>query len=88
MFIMNHAYGIKKFILKEEAELPSVGYGDVLTYMSSKHGENYLPWSQMGKPLNVRSKEEIKFKILNSVEVKEAMAALGRERAKKYEGHL
>ena len=28
---MNHAYGIKKFILKEEAELPSVGYGDVLT---------------------------------------------------------
>lgn len=31
MFIMNHAYGIKKFILKEEAELPSVGYGDVLT---------------------------------------------------------
>lgn len=34
MFLMNHAYGIKKFILKEEAELPSVGYNDVLTYMS------------------------------------------------------
>ena len=31
MFILNHAYGIKKFILKEEAELPSAGYGDVLT---------------------------------------------------------
>jgi len=28
---MNHAYGIKKFILKEEAELPSVGYTDILT---------------------------------------------------------
>lgn len=31
MFIMNHAYGIKRFILKEEAELPSVGYNDVVT---------------------------------------------------------
>lgn len=31
MFIMNHAYGIKKFILKEEAELPSAGYNDVVT---------------------------------------------------------
>ena len=31
MFVMNHAYGIKRFILKEEAELPSVGYSDVVT---------------------------------------------------------
>lgn len=31
MYIMNHAYGIKKFILKEEAELPSVGYNDIVT---------------------------------------------------------
>lgn len=30
MFVMNHAYGIKKFILHEEAELPSVGYNDVV----------------------------------------------------------
>jgi hypothetical protein len=28
---MNFAYGIKRFILKEEAELPSVGYNDVIT---------------------------------------------------------
>ena len=28
---MNHAYGIKKFILKEEAELPSAGYNDAIT---------------------------------------------------------
>jgi hypothetical protein len=31
MFIMNHAYGIKKFVLNEEAELPSVGYSDIVT---------------------------------------------------------
>ena len=29
--MMNFAYGIKRFILKEEAELPSVGYNDVVT---------------------------------------------------------
>ena len=31
MYIMNHAYGIKRFILKEEAEMPSAGYNDVVT---------------------------------------------------------
>lgn len=31
MYIMNFAYGIKRFILKEEAELPSVGYNDVIS---------------------------------------------------------
>ena len=30
MYIMNHAYGIKKYILKEEAVLPSAGYNDVI----------------------------------------------------------
>ncbi len=35
MFVMNHAYGIKKFILKEEAELPSVGYNDVITVLTT-----------------------------------------------------
>jgi len=33
--------------------------------MSNKSGENYLPWYQIGKPLVVRSAEEIKFIILN-----------------------
>jgi hypothetical protein len=28
---MNHLYGIRRFILKEEAELPSVGYNDVVS---------------------------------------------------------
>jgi hypothetical protein len=28
---MNHAYGIKKYILKEEAEMPSMGYNDIVT---------------------------------------------------------
>jgi hypothetical protein len=35
-YIMNFAYGIKRFILKEEAELPSVGYNDVITVILFK----------------------------------------------------
>jgi len=35
-YVMNHAYGIKKFILKEEAELPSLGYNDVVTVSPSQ----------------------------------------------------
>jgi hypothetical protein len=31
MYMMNWAYGLKRFVLKEEAELPSVGYNDVIT---------------------------------------------------------
>jgi len=31
MFVMNHAYGLKKFVLNEEAELPSVDYSDIVT---------------------------------------------------------
>jgi hypothetical protein len=60
MYIMNHAYGIKKFILKEEAELPSVGYNDIVTFMSNRHGENYLPFLKRGKELKTKTPEEIK----------------------------
>ena len=31
MFTINNAYGIRRFVLKEEAELPSAGYNDVVT---------------------------------------------------------
>lgn len=84
MFIMNNAYGIKRFILKEEAELPSVGYNDVVTFMSAQHGENYIPWLSRGKPLKVRSSEEIKNLILGTHEVKEVIASLVREKTKQY----
>jgi hypothetical protein len=79
---MNYAYGIKRFILKEEAEMPSVGYNDIVTYMGSMHGENYLPWYSRGKELKVRSMEEMKSLILTSDEVKTAIANLARERTK------
>jgi len=70
MLVMNHAYGIKKFILKEEAELPSVGYNDVVTYMSRRHGENFLPFYTLGRPMKVKTPEEVKKHLLNAPEVR------------------
>lgn len=84
MFVMNHAYGIKKYILKEEAELPSAGYNDVVTYMGNLHGENYIPWLSRGKDLKVKTPEEMKNAILNCPEVKEVIADLVREKTKEY----
>lgn len=74
IFIMNHAYGIKRFILKEEAEIPSLGYNDIITYMAAQHGENYLPWYSRGQPLKVRTNDEMKQLILESEDVRKAIA--------------
>ena len=44
-------------------------------------GSNLFPWSSIGKPLVVRSPEEITAMILGSEGVKEVMSSLVRERA-------
>lgn len=49
--------------------------------MSNLHGENYIPWLSRGKPLKVKTPEEMKQAILNAPEVKEVIADLVRERA-------
>ena len=56
--------------------------------MAARHGENFIPWYSRGKALNVRSKKELIDIILQSDDVKEAIALVARERAKQYEGHL
>lgn len=90
---MNHAYGIKKYILKEEAELPSAGYNDVVTVsflslifklMGNLTGENFLPWLSRGKELKIRTPDEMKLSILSAPEVKEVIADLVRERTKEF----
>jgi hypothetical protein len=43
-----------------------------------------LPWLGRGKPLNVRTTDEIKALILSAPEVKEVIADLVRERTKQY----
>ena len=34
-YVMNHAYGVKHYILHEESALPSMGYNDALARMDS-----------------------------------------------------
>ena len=42
---MNHAYGVKHYVLHEEAVLPSVGYGDAIMRMNKFGINNMAPWS-------------------------------------------
>lgn len=56
--------------------------------MTNQHGENYIPWLSRGKPLKTRTAEEIKSLILGTNEVKEVVAAMVRERAKKLKDHF
>lgn len=43
--VQNHAYGIKRYILKEEAYMPSQGYIDAKTMLFNIYKENILnPW--------------------------------------------
>ena len=43
---MNHACGVKHFVLKEEAALPSIGYNDSLVRISSFTFADWAPWTQ------------------------------------------
>jgi hypothetical protein len=49
-YSMNFGFGIKNYILKEEAFLPSMGYNDVVIRMVKKQGRDLLPWSKQGRP--------------------------------------
>ena len=77
---MNLGYGIKYYVLKEEASMPSVGYSDVVQRMVQAGTRGLMPFTQMGLPLKVRSHDAIKKLILNRADVKEAIAALVKEK--------
>lgn len=82
-YARNYAYGIKHFILHEEAAVPSQGYGDAVIRMEKARG--WFNFSQPGKPLmNLRSADEMKKIILNTESVKEAMAQIVGEKLKFY----
>jgi hypothetical protein len=48
--------------------------------MSNNHGENFIPFYTRGKPVQVRTTEEMKRLILGSDEVREVLAQVVRER--------
>jgi len=49
-YSMNCAYGLKNYILHEEAALPSKGYNDVVKRMINRGVSDLLPWSVTGQP--------------------------------------
>jgi|688.fasta_scaffold116545_4 hypothetical protein len=82
-YARNYAYGIKHFILNEEAAVPSQGYGDAVMRMERSRG--WFNFSTPGKPLLcVRSGDEMKKIILNTESVKEAMAQIVGDKLKFY----
>lgn len=87
-YSMNFGYGIKNYILKEEAALPSAGYNDVVQRMVQMKGREFLPWSKQGKPLPVRDNDEMKKLLLSRHQVKEAMAQLVRDKLEYNRGTL
>jgi hypothetical protein len=55
--------------------------------MSNKHGENFIPFYTRGKPVQVRTSEELKRLILNADDVREVIAQVVRERTEQYKHH-
>ncbi len=87
-YSMNLAYGIKNYILKEEAAMPSMGYNDVVMRMVKKRGADLLPWSSQGQPAQVRSREEMTKLIMANNTVKAEIAALVKSKLEHYRGQL
>lgn len=85
---MNLGYGIKYYILKEEASMPSMGYNDVVQRMIALGGKELLPWSRQGLPLKVRSHDDIKKILFAREDVKEAIAALVKSKLHHYNSVL
>jgi hypothetical protein len=55
--------------------------------MSNRHGEGYVPFYTRGKSLQVRTVEELKRLILDTDDVKNAIATMVRERTEQYKHH-
>ena len=70
---MNHAYGVKRYVLHEESALPSAGFNGVPIKKFS-----LLDWAPWNKKINwhveTRKTDEMKKLILETDAVKEVMA--------------
>lgn len=85
---MNFGYGIKNYVLREEASLPSMGYNDVVQRMIAMKGREFLPWSKHGEMKGIRPTEDMKQLLLSRDEVKAAMAQMVKEKLEYNRGTL
>jgi hypothetical protein len=65
LFYMNTAYGIKKFVLKEEAELPSMGQNNAITFINSSN-QTVFEFLNSSANMKIRSVDEVTTIILSS----------------------
>ena len=76
-FAQNHAYGVKHYVLKEEAVLPSLGFGDSLVPIKSFGFADWAPWSKkVSWNMNVRLTADMERLVLETDSVKEAIAEI------------
>lgn len=86
---MNHAYGVKRYVLNEEAALPSAGYNDSLVPIKKFTLLDWAPWSKkFNWNMEVRPTAEIKKLVLETPAVSEAMATIVATKLDYYKNSL
>lgn len=86
---MNHAYGVKHYVLKEEAVIPSLGYGDALVHLKQFGVRDWAPWTEkVNWYMNTRSHEDMKRMVLETNSVKEAIGEIVASKLAYYKNTL
>ena len=86
---MNHAYGVKHYVLKEEAVLPSIGYNDSLVRIKAFSFVDWAPWSPKHNwTLDKRDLKEMQRMILETDSVKEAIGNIVADKLAYYKNTL
>jgi len=74
---MNHAYGVKHYLLKEEAVIPSEGFGDALVHVGSFGIRDWVPWTdKVNWNMATRPQSDMQRMVLETDSVKEAIAEI------------
>ena len=86
---MNHAYGVKHYVLKEEAAIPSIGYNDSLVRIGKFTLADLVPWSKtVHWNMQVRNIKDMQQIILETDSVKESIGAIVADKLAYYKNTL
>lgn len=73
-FAQNHAYGVKRYLLHEEAAVPSYGFGDTMVSFRNYSWTDMKPWSKkLNWEFELRPTKEMEKVVLATDSVKEAI---------------
>ena len=86
---MNHAYGVKHYVLKEEAVLPSIGYHDTIVPIKTFSFADWAPWSKkVNWNMQTRPIQDMKRLVLETDSVKEAIGDIVANKLNYYKNTL